>query len=851
MASTVFSGAFRATKVEHNGILYGDISRRGDADLYFLRVRQDHLTDLRDILYLASPDQVEPVKSQKFEIAIRGTVQPPVFDLYYFHGTGTMYSFYTFELAPLRALIDLLIAQWDSLIAVDADMSTEYLGELIEYLSATVIVSAYIDENGDIIFGHINGSEYNGGHVVGPQGPQGEQGEQGEQGVKGDTGDTGPQGPQGPIGLTGPEGPQGPQGLTGPEGPTGPQGPEGPQGAQGPMGPQGEQGPVGPEGTQGIQGPQGIQGDTGPQGPQGIQGPQGDTGPTGPTGLQGPTGPGVAAGGTTGQILAKNSATDYDTLWIDNYTPQVKHLAVNQTGTTIPKGSVVYISGANGTNMLISLADADTEATSSKTVGFTQNAIPNGSEGFVVTGGLITGLDTSSATAGQSVWLSSTPGQFVFGNPPAEPAHSVYLGVVTRVQSNNGEIFIHIQNGYELDELHGVQISAPVDKQVLQYEASTQLWKNKAASGGVTVSEPEPSSPINGDGWFYSTDGTLFVRYDDGNSVQWVQPNAVLSSQIEQRYYSPNYIINGAFDIWQRGASFTISGSTSYTADRWAVLADGSGTRTVSRQAFTPGAAPVSGYEGEFFFRYTQSGISGQTYSAIQHKIENVRTLAGETATISFWAKAGANRQISVTTVQNFGSGGSGESWTNYTEINITTSWIRYSITVPIGSMSGKTIGANSYLMLHFVGGVNSNYVLDLWGVQVEDGATATPFRRNANSIQGELAACQRYYWRTQGDSNYLPIGKGRADSATTAYITVKHPVPMRTKPSSVDSGGSALVIYGVAAYVITNIVLASNNGPISTMLVVNTSGGLASGAQYEFATDAANTSFVGFSAEL
>jgi hypothetical protein len=157
---------------------------------------------------------------------------------------------------------------------------------------------------------------------------------------------------------------------------------------------------------------------------------------------------------------------------------------MNQTGTTIPKGSVVYVSGANGTNMLISLSDADSDATSSKTMGITEAAIANGAEGFVVTEGLLAGLNTNSATAGQSVWLSSTAGQFVYGAPPAEPAHSVYLGVVTRVQTNNGEIFVHVQNGYELDELHDVFVGSATTGQVLKKSATG--WVNSAITGALT-----------------------------------------------------------------------------------------------------------------------------------------------------------------------------------------------------------------------------------------------------------------------------------------------------------------------------------------------------------------------------
>lgn len=119
----------------------------------------------------------------------------------------------------------------------------------------------------------------------------------------------GVEGPQGPIGETGPQGPQGVQGAQGIQGERGETGATGPQGPQGDTGPQGIQGPSGDPGPQGEQGSQGIQGPQGEVGAAGAQGPKGDTGDTGPAG------PGIATGGTTGQVLAKKSETNYDTEW--------------------------------------------------------------------------------------------------------------------------------------------------------------------------------------------------------------------------------------------------------------------------------------------------------------------------------------------------------------------------------------------------------------------------------------------------------------------------------------------------------------------------------------------------------
>lgn len=237
------------------------------------------------------------------------------------------------------------------------------------------------------------------GGVVPVPGPQGPEGPPGPAGPKGDKGDTGPRGPAGPAGAAGkdgaagPAGPQGPKGDDGDtpyigsngnwwigetdtgvsaagsgegggvQGPPGPKGDKGDPGEQGPKGDQGEPGPAGPEGPQGVQGIQGVPGEQGPAGEAGPAGPKGDTGeqgPPGPAGSDGTPGPGVAAGGTSGQILTKASAEDYDTHWIDPPTggtsdaaflvkaPIGTIVAWGGTADNIPSGWVIC-DGQNGT----------------------------------------------------------------------------------------------------------------------------------------------------------------------------------------------------------------------------------------------------------------------------------------------------------------------------------------------------------------------------------------------------------------------------------------------------------------------------------------------------------------------
>lgn len=191
----------------------------------------------------------------------------------------------------------------------------------------------------------------------------------------------------------------------------------------------------------------------------------------------------LPTGGATGDILAKTSATNYAVAWIPNYTSQVQHYV--KLGEAMTVGTAVYVSsstGNAGTNMIVSKASNASEALSSKTMGLLASGGAQNDIVFVVTEGLVAGIDTSTANAGDPVWLGVN-GQLIFGlaNKPYAPAHLVFIGIVTRAQQNNGEIFVKVQNGFELQELHNVQITAtPADNTVLSYESSSSLYKMKS-----------------------------------------------------------------------------------------------------------------------------------------------------------------------------------------------------------------------------------------------------------------------------------------------------------------------------------------------------------------------------------
>ena len=193
----------------------------------------------------------------------------------------------------------------------------------------------------------------------------------------------------------------------------------------------------------------------------------------------------VPALGTVGQVLSKIDSTDYNVAWIDNYSTALKTTVKNQTGSTLLKGTVVYVASATGANILVEKAQANAESTSSQTFGFLEVDIANGSTGFVINQGTLSGIDTSAYNEGDPVFLSPTvAGGWVAGlaNKPYAPSHLVYLGVITRSQQNNGVIAVKVQNGYELDELHNVSARTPTTGQTIVYDAATGLWEKNTVS---------------------------------------------------------------------------------------------------------------------------------------------------------------------------------------------------------------------------------------------------------------------------------------------------------------------------------------------------------------------------------
>lgn len=174
------------------------------------------------------------------------------------------------------------------------------------------------------------------------------------------------------------------------------------------------------------------------------------------------------------------------------FVSTVKHLVKSDYNGTISKGQAVYVSGStgnDGTNMLVVRASNVGEPTSSKTLGLLEQDLQKNEIGYVITEGLLAGLNTNSATAGDPVWLG-VDGNLIYGltNKPVAPAHLVFIGIVTRKQQSNGEIFVKVQNGFELEELHNLVLTGKATGDMIKWDGTK--WVNfKGVSGTFTSSD--------------------------------------------------------------------------------------------------------------------------------------------------------------------------------------------------------------------------------------------------------------------------------------------------------------------------------------------------------------------------
>lgn len=168
----------------------------------------------------------------------------------------------------------------------------------------------------------------------------------------------------------------------------------------------------------------------------------------------------------------------------------------NAEASTITKGQAVYLFSAVGDRASVKLAYNTGDATSAKTLGIVAEDIASGASGFIMCQGVVYKMNTAAYTAGDSLYLGATAGSLTTTKPYA-PNHLVYIGTVEKANAGNGQIYVRVQNGYEMDELHNVSAQSPSDNDLLQYSTSTSLWEKVAGPAGAVVGTSDSQTLTN------------------------------------------------------------------------------------------------------------------------------------------------------------------------------------------------------------------------------------------------------------------------------------------------------------------------------------------------------------------
>ena len=386
-------------------------------------------------------------------------------------------------------------------------------------------------------------------------------------------------------------------------------------------------------------------------------------------------------------------------------------------------------------------------------------------------------------------------------------------------------------------------LSGVLAEGMMSYLTDTDLIQYYNGTAWTTVNTDQTPLTTKGDLFTYSTtDARLAV----GNNGETLVADSSTSTGLRwqgSQAAGRNFIINGGMDIWQRGTSFSLAASapTTYLADRWCATTAANQTTTVSRQA-TGDTTNLPFLQ--YALRYQRnSGSTGTAGNYLSCSLETVNSipLAGRTVTFSFYARAGANYSPTSSalgfgvyygtgTDQNFQGTYTGITAVATSTATLTTTWQRFTVT---GTVASSATELAVYFLYTPTGTASTNDYYEITGVQLEVGSVATQFSKAGGNIAGELAACQRYYWRTSTTQNYPFIALGGAASTTAYNGWCIFPAPMRIVPTVIEYSTLQLVTYAGSAFTISAITLGGSVGSTTSIELNVTSSGMTAGTAY------------------
>ena len=378
------------------------------------------------------------------------------------------------------------------------------------------------------------------------------------------------------------------------------------------------------------------------------------------------------------------------------------------------------------------------------------------------------------------------------------------------------------------------------------------------ATGRVPTTANSPLT-AKGDLFGYSTTQARVAVGTNGETLV-----ADSSTSTGLRYQAPktqNAVYNSGYDIWQRGTSFTANAGAIYTADRWMSWATTAGQSIYNNRQSAGNLSVTPNQSLQYCMR--QGRTSGNTNTGAQRLFMTLESadsyrFAGKTVTFSFYARAGSGfTGIALTSFVTTGTGtdqiyysftGSSEQTQNNT---LTTSWQRFTQTVTLATTTTEAAFGVYFLG---VGTAGANDFFEITGVQFEIGSVATPYNSMTGTIQGELSACQRYYYRQSIAATPARFAIGMVNSTTIANFTTYLPVQMRTAPTALEQSGTAgdysIVSSGTTITVCSAVPSVGSNSVNVVQYNFTVASGLVAGQAIE-ARPVNTSAYLGWSAEL
>jgi hypothetical protein len=414
------------------------------------------------------------------------------------------------------------------------------------------------------------------------------------------------------------------------------------------------------------------------------------------------TGPGHAQIGYNGSTLAL--AYDFDNTNVRvNIGQQMYAYVKNDEAVTINKGEAVYLFGASGNKATVKLAYNTGDSTSATTLGLAAEDILAGQNGLVITQGVLDGLNTGAFSPGNILYLGATAGSWTATKPYA-PNHLVYLGVVEKANAGNGQILVRPQNGYELDEIHDVDLitNPPTNGQVLTYNSSTQLWTAQTpSSGSGTVTSIATSSPITGG--TITTSGTIGISNAaaDGTTKGAAAFTASDFNDNGSGVISIDYTNGQAASGSNKG--FLTSADWTTFNNKQDLLVSGTNIKTINGISILGSGDLDTGYTLSVQ-ALTSSPADGQTIY-----FGNLPKAPVTTANISkvYIPRAGVIKRAEIYCYS--GTAGTNESWSGYIRLNNTTDTLIQTRAVNTNervftnSSLAISVVANDYIEIKFI----------------------------------------------------------------------------------------------------------------------------------------------------